>query len=153
MRNFKIHSLSNFQIYNPVLFTIVIMLHILYSHGLFILSQEGCTFWSPSVSPTLHCQWSPMFSVVFKISSISEIKWYLSFSNVSFGASLFGSDDEVSAYNAGDPGSIPGSGRSSGEVNGNPLQYSCLENPTDWGARYATVHGVPKSRTRLVHLV
>ena len=66
-----------------------LLLHILYSHGLFILSQEGCTFWSPSsISPTLHCQWSPMFSVVFKISSISEMKWYLSFSNVSFGASL-----------------------------------------------------------------
>ena len=44
-----------------------------------------------------------------------------------------GSDDKVSAYNAGDPGSIPGSGRSSGEGNGNPLQYSCLENPMDGG--------------------
>ena len=39
-----------------------------------------------------------------------------------------GSDDKVSAYNAGDPGSIPGSGRSPGEGNGNPLQYSRLEN-------------------------
>ena len=42
-----------------------------------------------------------------------------------------GFDGEASAYNAGDPGSIPGSGRSSGEGNGNPLQYSCLENPMD----------------------
>ena len=42
-----------------------------------------------------------------------------------------GSEDKVSAYNAGDQGSIPGSGRSSGEENGNPLQYSCLENPMD----------------------
>ena len=42
-----------------------------------------------------------------------------------------GSDGKVSAYNAGDPGSIPGSGRSPGEGNGNPLQYSCLENPMD----------------------
>ena len=62
---------------------------------------------------------------------------------------LSGSDGKVSAYNAGDQGSIPGSGRSPGEGNGNPLQYSCLENPTDRGAWYATVHGVAKSRTRL----
>ena len=41
------------------------------------------------------------------------------------------SDGKASAYNAGDPGSIPGSERSSGEGNGNPLQYSCLDNPTD----------------------
>ena len=51
--------------------------------------------------------------------------------------------------NAGDTGSIPGSGRSPGEGNGNPLQYSCLENPIDRGARWATFHGVTKSRTRL----
>ena len=49
----------------------------------------------------------------------------------------------------GDPGPIPGSGRSPGEGNGNPLQYSCLENPMDVGAWLATVHGVAKSRTRL----
>ena len=46
----------------------------------------------------------------------------------------WGLDVKVSAYNAGDPGSIPGSGRSPGEGNGNPLQYSCLKNPTDGGA-------------------
>ena len=45
-----------------------------------------------------------------------------------------GSDGKVSACNAGDPGSIPGSGRSPGEGNGNPLQHSCLENPMDGGA-------------------
>ena len=44
-----------------------------------------------------------------------------------------GSDGKASTYNAGDPGSIPGSGRSPGEGNGNPLQYSCLENPMDGG--------------------
>ena len=44
------------------------------------------------------------------------------------------SDRKASAYNARDPGSIPGSGRSPGEENGNPLQYSYLENPMDWGA-------------------
>ena len=60
-----------------------------------------------------------------------------------------GSEVKASACKAGDPGSIPGSGRSPGEGNGNPLQYSCLENPMDGGAWWATVHGVTKSRTRL----
>ena len=49
--------------------------------------------------------------------------------------------------NIGDPGSIPGSGRSPGGGNGNPLQYSCLENPMDRGAWRATVHGVAESDT------
>ena len=48
---------------------------------------------------------------------------------------------------AGDTGSIPGSGRSPGEGNGYPLQYSCLENPMDRGAWQAAVHGVAKSQT------
>ena len=54
-----------------------------------------------------------------------------------------------SACNAGDLGSIPGLGRSPGEGNGNPLQYSCLENPMDREAWWATVHGFAKSRTQL----
>ena len=58
-----------------------------------------------------------------------------------------GSDGKASAYNVGDPGLIPGLGRSPGEGNGNPLQYSCLENPMDGGAWLGTVHGVAKSRT------
>ena len=62
---------------------------------------------------------------------------------------LGGSDGKASAYNEGDQGSIPGSGRSPGERNGNPLQYSCLENPMDGGAWWATVHRVTKSQTRL----
>ena len=60
-----------------------------------------------------------------------------------------GSPGEISACNAGDPGSIPGSGRSSGEGNGYPLQYSCLENLMDRGAWQATAHGVSKSWTQL----
>ena len=52
-----------------------------------------------------------------------------------------------SAGNAGDPGSIPGLGRSYGEGNDNPLQYSCLENPMDREAWWVIVHGVTKSRT------
>ena len=58
-----------------------------------------------------------------------------------------GSDGKVSVYNVGDPGSIPGSRRSPGEGNGNPLQYYWLENPVDRGAWKATVHGVAKSQT------
>ena len=56
---------------------------------------------------------------------------------------------EEFACNAGDQGLIPGLGRSSGEGNGNPLHYSCLENPMDTGDWQATVHGVAKSQTRL----
>ena len=62
---------------------------------------------------------------------------------------LGGSDSKESACNAGDLGSVPGSGRSPREGNGNSLQYSCLENPMDRGAWQATVHGVAKSWTRL----
>ena len=51
-----------------------------------------------------------------------------------------------SASNIGDMGSIPGSGRFAGEGNGNPLQYSCLENPMDRKACWVTVHGVAKSQ-------
>ena len=58
-------------------------------------------------------------------------------------------EDKTSACNAGDPGSIPESGRSPGEGNGNPLQYSCLENLMDGGPWEAAVHGVAKNRTRL----
>ena len=53
-----------------------------------------------------------------------------------------GSDGKKSACNAGDLGSIPGLGRSAGGRHGNPLQYSCLENPMDRGAWWATIHGV-----------
>ena len=58
-----------------------------------------------------------------------------------------GSDGKASAYNAGDPGSVPGLGSFPGEGTGNPLQSSCLENPMDGGALWATVHGVAKSQT------
>ena len=60
-----------------------------------------------------------------------------------------GSKDKASACNTGDLGLNPGSRRSPGEGNGNPLQYSCLENPMDGEAWQATAHGVAKSRTRL----
>ena len=63
-----------------------------------------------------------------------------------------GSDSKESTCNAGDLGSIPGLGRSSGGGHGNPLQYSCLENPMDRGAWQATVHRVTKSQTQLKQL-
>ena len=59
------------------------------------------------------------------------------------------SNDKESACNVGDLGLIPEFGRSPGELHGNPLQYSCLENPMDRGAWWATVHGVAKSQTQL----
>ena len=60
-----------------------------------------------------------------------------------------GSDGKESAFNAGDPHSIPGRERSPGEWNGNPLHYSCPENPTKREAWQATIHGVTKNWTRL----
>ena len=60
-----------------------------------------------------------------------------------------GSDGEESVCNSGDPGSIPGLGRSPGEGNGNRLQYSCLQNATDRGAWQVTVCGAAKSWTQL----
>jgi len=61
----------------------------------------------------------------------------------------YSSEGKESACNEEDLSSIPGSERASGEGNGNPLQYSCLKNPMDRGAWWATVHGVAKSWTRL----
>ena len=59
-----------------------------------------------------------------------------------------GKESTCNARDTGDMGSIPGSGISPGEGNGNPLQYSCLENPLDREIWWATVHGVAKSWTR-----
>ena len=65
---------------------------------------------------------------------------------------LDGSDSKESAYSAGDPDSIPELGRSPGEGNGNPFEYSCLENPMNGEAWWATVQGVTKSWTQLSDL-
>ena len=62
------------------------------------------------------------------------------------------SDSKKSSCSAGDPGSIPGSGTSPGEGNGNPLQYSCLENPMDRGSWQATDYGVAESDTTSLSL-
>ena len=68
---------------------------------------------------------------------------------VAFLAAPGGSEGKVSACNVGDPGFIPGSGRSPGEGNGNPLQHSYLENAMDRGAWQARVHRIAKSLTGL----
>ena len=79
--------------------------------------------------------------VGLQVARLSNFTFILSFPGSSHG--------KVSACNAGDLGLIPGLGRSPGERNDDPLQCSCLENPTDGGALQATVHGVAKSRTRM----
>ena len=95
--------------------------------------------------------------LLFSLSTISSISWLCTFCSY-FIIIIFtmryvdlgfpsSSDSKESACNAGDLGSIPGSGRSPGEGNGNLLQYSCLENPMDGGVWRA--YGVPKSLTAL----
>ena len=87
-------------------------------------------FWGPSV---------PLYAS--RCPPVTELPWWLS-----------SKDCACSAGATGDPGSIPGSGRSPGGGHGNSLQYSCLENPTDKGAWRATVPKVTKSQTRLKRL-
>ena len=74
-----------------------------------------------------------------KFFNLMKSSWTLGFPG--------GSDGKESACHAEDLGSIPGSSRSPGEGNGNPLQYSCLENTMDRGAWWAPVHGDAKSPT------
>ena len=64
-----------------------------------------------------------------------------------------GSEVKASACNVGEPGSIPGSGRSPGERNGNPVQYFCLENSMDRGVWWATVHGITKRHNGVTNTV
>ena len=85
--------------------------------------------------------------------NIFKVRFIIYTPQIYFSSNVFncphGSDGTESTCNVGDPGSIPGLERSPGEGNDNPLQYSCLENPMDRGAWWATVHGVAKSQTRL----
>ena len=77
------------------------------------------------------------------VNQYSLTSFFLNFMSY-FGIFPGGSEGEESTRNAGDLGSIPGLGRSPGGGNGNPLQYSCLENPMERGAWRATVHGVAR---------
>ena len=88
-------------------------------------------------SPYNYCFWD----------SLDNLKLY--FTHNCFEYAPSGSEVKASACNAGDLGSIPGSRRSPREGNGNTLQYSCLENPLDGGAWWATVHRVTKSWIQL----
>ena len=88
----------------------------------------------------------PMWGLLLLSLHFKHNIWVHVFFSVGFPGGL---EVKASACNAGHPGSIPGSGRSPGEGNGNPPHCSCLENPMDRGAWWATVHGVAKSWTRL----
>ena len=74
---------------------------------------------------------------------------FLNYTCISLTCFPGGSDGKESACNVGDPGSVPGWGRSPGGGHGNLLQYSCLENPMDGGTQQATVHRLAESQTRL----
>ena len=80
---------------------------------------------------------------------LSYYYYYFYSTSYTLGASLVAQMVKASACSAGDLDLIPGSGRSPGEGNGNPLQYSCLENSMNGGAWWAIVHGVSKNQTRL----
>ena len=82
---------------------------------------------------------------------VSQIWWKLT-ANINRKGLASGAVVKNPSTNVGDAGSIPGSGRSSGGGHGNPLQYSCLKNPTDRGAYWVIVHRIAKSQTRLKRL-
>ena len=98
--------------------------------------------------------WSQIYRTLLFYAGLTQIVvWFWIFCETSVPFDFPGSSEgKESASNVGDPGSIPGRGRSPGEGNGNPLQYSCLENLMDRGAWQATVHGVAESQTRLSDL-
>ena len=98
---------------------------------------------STNISTHTHSQFLPSLPYAQQLERRLECSVKLCSNN------LGGSEVKASACNAGDLGSIPGLGRSPGEGNSNPFQYSCLENPMDGGAWWATVHGVAKSQTQL----
>ena len=111
-------------------------------------------------NPLQHfCLEKPMDRGAWQATVHGVIKSWTLLSNFTFFLSFFwpkyrlvfpgGSDGKESACSSGDPGSIPGLVRSPGKTNGNPLQYSCLENSMDRGAWQATVHGVIKNQTQL----
>ena len=95
-----------------------------------------------SVCPSIKWGWYKSFLCEIKSDNLQENILQLITQN--------SNSHKESACDAGDPGSIPGSRRSSGEGNGNPLQYSCLENSMDRGAWWATFHGIARVKHDLV---
>ena len=87
--------------------------------------------------------------MLLTVSSVQHIDSVIHTHTHSFSIFPHSSVSKESACYAGDPGSIPGSGKSPGEGNGNPLQYSFLENPMDRRAWQATVHGIARVRHEL----
>ena len=79
------------------------------------------------------------------LTKCNTSSWYKHSVNLELLGFPGGSDNKESTCNAGDPGLIPGLGRSPGEGNGNPLQYSCLKNPMDRGAWQSAAHGIAES--------
>ena len=124
---------------------------IVWVYNLFIHSSIGghldCFILAIITNATMniHVQYSflhgHVFSILWNIFLGTELLGHMGFPG--------GSDGKESACIVRDLGLIPGLGRFPGEGNGNPLQYSCLENPMDGGAWRATVHGVAKSWTQL----
>ena len=109
----------------------------------------GCHFLLQRIFPTqgsnpglLHCR-QILYLLSYEITSLMSENWPLG-GPKAFPSSSVGKE---SACSAGDQGSIPQSGRSLGDGKGNPIRYSCLENFMDRGAWWATIYGVPQSRT------
>ena len=100
----------------------------------FLLDSESCKDFYRRAMDLPH-----YFSCYIVIHGLFDLQLFLGFPG--------GSDGKETACYVGDPASITGSGRSPGEGNGYPLQYSCLANPMDRGVWWAIVHGVPKSQT------
>ena len=115
-------------------------------------AQRCCTVeWSsPDINSIMPCPCSktPHWSLILIWSDLISLSGLSASLPLSLGFPG-GSDCKESTCSAGDQGSNPGLGRSPGEGNGCPLQYSCLKNPIDRGAWQATVHGVANSQTQL----
>ena len=130
-------------------------------HGIYLTYLLSATsVLSPSQLPLFHDRSFPCLpcqvlslphTSVHLVESVTCILWdiHSMHLSLSFLPSLVAQMVKNLPAGAGDPGSIPGSGGSSGEGHSNPLQYSCLENPMDRGIWWATAHGVAKSQTRL----
>ena len=111
-----------------------------------LLSFHPCVWKRNRLDCCLDSSWTNLVSIyVFTIHSLCDCQFFHLWVGIWVGFAG-GSEVKASACNVGDPGSIPGSGRSPGEGNGNPLQYSCLKNPMIRGAWQATVHGITRVR-------
>ena len=121
--------------------------HLILCHPLLLMPPIPPSIRVFSNESALHMRWPKYWSFSFSIiPSKSILEFFYLLNTMSFPD---GSDGKESACNAGDLGLIPGSGRSPGDGNGNPLQFSCLEKPMDRGVWRAIILGVAKSWTWL----